>query len=82
MVRTPELDVHVHIFTPQSKEISRYLAFRNQLRSNAEDRSTYERAKRMLAGQEWEDMNKYAEAKTEVVEAIIAKGIHVFGELG
>lgn len=75
MVRTPERDVHVHIFPPQSKEIGRYLAFRNQLRANAEDRSTYEHAKRTLAKREWDDMNDYADAKTEVVESILAKGI-------
>lgn len=82
MVRTPERDVHVHIFPPQSKEIGRYIAFRNQLRSNEEDRSAYERAKRTLASREWEDMNEFAEAKTEVVEAIIAKGLRAFGEDG
>ncbi|HKK06931.1 MAG TPA: GrpB family protein [Gammaproteobacteria bacterium] len=82
MVRTPERDVHVHIFPPQSKEIGRYLAFRNQLRSNAEDRSAYEHAKRTLAKRKWTDMNDYAAAKTEVVEAILAKGIAVFGKDG
>ena len=82
MFRTPERDVHVHIFPPHSKEIARYLAFRDQLRSNEEDRSAYEQAKRTLASREWGDMNEYAEAKTEIVEAIIAKGLRVFGEDG
>lgn len=74
MVRTPERDVHIHIFPPHSKEIGRYLAFRNQLRACAEDRARYERVKRMLAQQEWQDVNDYAEAKTEIVESIIGKG--------
>jgi GrpB-like predicted nucleotidyltransferase (UPF0157 family) len=80
MVRTAKRDVHIHIFPPQSKEIGRYLAFRNQLRSSSKDRSVYEYAKRTLAKQEWRDTNDYADAKTEVVEAIIAKGIHLVGK--
>jgi len=82
MVRTPKRDVHAHIFPPQSKEIGRYIAFRNQLRSDPEDRSAYEQAKRTLAKREWGDMNDYADAKTEVVEAIIAKGIRAVDKDG
>ena len=82
MVRTPEKNVHVHIFPPWSKETGRYLAFRNQLRANAEDRAAYEQAKRTLAKRKWGDMNDYAEAKSDVVEAIIAKGILAFGKDG
>lgn len=67
MVRAPERDVHVHIFAPQSKKVRRYLVFRNQPRSNAEERTTYEKTIRTLAKREWEDMNDYADAKTEVV---------------
>ena len=33
----------------------------------------YERAKRRLAAQDWEFVQNYADAKTEVVEAIIAR---------
>lgn len=80
MVRTPERDVHVHIFPPHSKEIDRYMAFRNQLRTNSVDRIRYERAKRMLAEREWEDMNEYADAKSEVIEEIISKGLCLFNE--
>ena len=80
MVRTPARDVHVHIFPPHSKEIDRYMAFRNQLRTNSVDRIRYERAKRMLAEREWEDMNEYADAKSEVIEEIISKGLCLFNE--
>jgi GrpB-like predicted nucleotidyltransferase (UPF0157 family) len=78
MVRTPERDIHVHIFPPQSNEIDRYLVFRNQLRLNPADRTRYEQVKRMLSEREWEDTNDYAEAKSEVVEAIIANGFRTF----
>lgn len=72
MFRSPEKDVHVHIYSAGSPEIERYLTFRDRLRRNADDRDRYEQKKRELAGKEWSDMNEYAQAKTEVVEGIIA----------
>jgi len=72
MFRTPERDVHVHIYSEGCLEIERNLIFRDRLRQNIEARSRYERRKRELAMKEWSDMNDYAEAKTEVIESIIA----------
>lgn len=74
MFRTPERDVHVHVYSDGCPEIQRNLAFRDRLRRNAEDCRRYERLKRELAMREWPDMNTYAEAKTEVIESIIAAG--------
>ena len=73
MFRTPELDVHIHIFSTGCVEVARHLAFRNRLRSHAEDRLRYEALKRNLAKEDWPDMNAYARAKSEVVEEIIAR---------
>jgi GrpB-like predicted nucleotidyltransferase (UPF0157 family) len=73
MLRTPELDVHVHIFSSGCVEIGRMLAFRDHLRRNADDRLRYEALKRTLAKQDWPSMDDYARAKTELVEQIIAK---------
>jgi len=72
MLRTLEKDVHVHVYSVGCPEIERNLTFRDRLRRNSDDRSRYERTKRELAAKEWPDMNAYAEAKTEVVESIIA----------
>lgn len=72
MLRTPERDVHVHVYSTGCPEIERNLTFRDRLRRNIEDRNRYERRKRELATQEWADMNEYAEAKTGVIESIIA----------
>ena len=73
MFRTPEKDVHVHVFSSGSPEIERYLLLRERLRENEEDRELYARTKRELARREWPSMQHYAEAKTEVVEGIIAR---------
>jgi GrpB-like predicted nucleotidyltransferase (UPF0157 family) len=72
MLRTPALDVHVHLFSAECPEIVRMLAFRNRLRSHANDRLRYETLKRHLAKQDWPDTNAYARAKTELVEQIIS----------
>ncbi len=73
MFRTAEKDVHLHVFSAGSSEVSRYLVFRDYLRGNRADRELYEAVKRELAGQEWPSMNNYAEAKTEVIQQIIAR---------
>ena len=72
MFRTPEKDAHLHIYSAGCPEIQRNLTFRDRLRRSIEDRRRYEQTKRELAAQEWPDMNAYAEAKTEVIESILA----------
>jgi GrpB-like predicted nucleotidyltransferase (UPF0157 family) len=72
MLRTPQRDVHIHVFSRGSSEIERMLLFRDRLRANAHDRQLYEATKRALAAQSWADTNDYARAKTEVVERTIA----------
>ncbi len=71
MLRTPERDVHIHVFSAGSSEIERYLTFRDRLRRSDHDRQRYETTKRDLATQAWSDMDAYANAKTEVIEGII-----------
>jgi GrpB-like predicted nucleotidyltransferase (UPF0157 family) len=73
MVRTPELDVHVHIWQDGSEAAARDLAFRDRLRASAADREAYERLKRELAGREWDDMNDYARAKGPLIEEILRR---------
>ncbi|HLX70402.1 MAG TPA: GrpB family protein [Verrucomicrobiae bacterium] len=73
MFRTPERDVHVHVFGKDSKEIARYLNFRDHLRRHDADRRNYEALKRELATRDWPHMDAYAAAKGEFIESIIAK---------
>jgi GrpB-like predicted nucleotidyltransferase (UPF0157 family) len=73
MLRTPEKDVHLHVFSAGSPEIERYLLLRDHLRENEEDRRLYARTKRELASRDWPSMQHYAEAKTGVIEGIIAR---------
>ena len=73
MFRTPAKDVHVHVFSAGSPEIERYLLLRERLREDKGDRELYARTKSDLASRDWPSMQHYAEAKTEVIEGIIAR---------
>ena len=73
MFRTPEKDVHLHVYSAGSPEIERYLLLRDRLRENSEERDLYVRTKRELARRDWPSMQHYAEAKTGVIEGIIAR---------
>jgi GrpB-like predicted nucleotidyltransferase (UPF0157 family) len=71
--RGPDTETHLHVFSEGCREIERMLAFRDRLRANDDDRELYERTKRELAGRDWTYMQDYADAKTAVVEEIIAR---------
>ncbi|MDY7528872.1 MULTISPECIES: GrpB family protein [unclassified Cryobacterium] len=75
LVRTSARDVHIHILQRGDSAIDRYLLFRNRLRADADDRSLYEATKSALLGEGFDDMNAYAEAKTDVIAAIIARAL-------
>jgi GrpB-like predicted nucleotidyltransferase (UPF0157 family) len=49
------------------------LRFRDHLRGDAADRELYERTKRELAARTWAHVQDYADAKTDVVAAIMAR---------
>lgn len=73
MLRTPTRDVHIHVYSLGSAEIERNLLFRDALREHPAERETYERVNGDLAARDWPDMNAYADAKTQVIEEIIAR---------
>ncbi len=73
MFRTSERDVHVHVWDVRDPEVDRHVAFRDRLRASPEDRERYEQLKRTLAQRDWSDMNHYAEAKSPLIEEILAR---------
>ncbi len=70
LVRSPERDVHVHVYEHGATAIDDYLLLRDRLRRDPADRRRYEDVKRALMTRDWDDMNAYADAKTDVVAAI------------
>ncbi len=65
--------VQIHVFSAGSVEVDRMLLFRDRLRSCAADRELYQRTKRELAAARWSYVQDYADAKTSVVEDILAR---------
>ena len=69
----PDTNINLHTFSPGCQEIERMVGFRDWLRTHADDRELYERTKRDLSTRTWAYVQNYADAKTEVVEAIAAR---------
>ncbi len=67
--------VNLHVFGPGCVEVERMLAFRDHLRADPDDRALYERTKRDLAAREWTRVQDYADAKTDVVGAIMTRAL-------
>lgn len=80
MFRTPDRDVHLHVVEAGDPAAVDYLLLRDHLRGDAADRELYERTKRDLLNREWPTANHYADAKTEVIEAIKARARKRLGE--
>jgi len=73
LFKGPEADINLHAFSVGCPEIDRMLLFRDWLRSHDADRDLYERSKRDLATRTWKYVQNYADAKTSIVEEIIAR---------
>ena len=69
----PETNINLHVFSAGCAEVDRMLLFRDWLRANASDRELYASAKRELAAGDWKYVQQYADAKTTVVQQIMAR---------
>jgi len=69
----PDTAAHLPVFSTGSVELDRMVGFRDWLRTHPDDRDLYERTKRELAARTWRHVQHYADAKTEVIEAIMAR---------
>lgn len=75
LFKGPDTNVNVHTFSDGCPEVERMLAFRDWLRTHDDDRELYESAKRELAALEWTYVQNYADAKSAVVEQILARAL-------
>ncbi len=53
LLKGPDTNINLHVFSAGSPEITRMLAFRDHLRTDEADRKLYERTKRELAARTW-----------------------------
>ncbi len=79
VLKPADLGVNLHAFTVGSAEIDRMLLIRDWLRSDGADRELYASTKRELAKREWRYVQEYADAKTAVIEGIIARALAAGG---
>ena len=70
LVRTPERDVHVHVYERGAPAVADYLLLRDHLRADAADRALYQGVKEALMQRPWTDSNAYADAKDDVIAEI------------
>ena len=73
MLRGFDPPVNLHVFNPGCEELDRMLVLRDWLRTHDDDRDLYARAKRELAAREWKYVQNYADAKSEVIQEILAR---------
>jgi len=73
LLKTPDVQGNLHVFSDGCEEIEQMLLFRDWLRNHADDRLLYEKTKRELAARTWKYTQNYADAKTEVVQQILAR---------
>ena len=73
LLKTPDFDGNLHVFSDGCDEVDRMLTFRDWLRSHDADRKLYENTKRELAARIWKNTQNYADAKSEVIQEILAR---------
>jgi GrpB-like predicted nucleotidyltransferase (UPF0157 family) len=72
-LKSPKIAGNLHVFSAGCKEIGQMVLFRDWLRDHADARSLYEATKRELAARTWKYTQNYADAKSEVVQEILAR---------
>ena len=73
LLKPPDVEGKLHVFSAGCEEIEQMLLFRDWLRNNTGDRLLYEEKKRELAARTWKYRQNYADAKSEVVQEILAR---------
>jgi GrpB-like predicted nucleotidyltransferase (UPF0157 family) len=64
---------HIHMVAIGTDFWQRHLLFRDYLRTHPETAAQYSALKRTLAARDWQDMNEYADAKTEFIRRVEAE---------
>lgn len=73
LFKGPDVDINLHVFSAGQAEVDRMVLFRDWLRGHDDDRAAYLRVKRRLAQRTWRHVQYYADAKTAIVQQIMAR---------
>ena len=72
LFKGPDTPINLHVFSSGAAEVERMVRFRDLLRTDEQSRNRYERVKRDLAQRTWRHVQNYADAKTAVVDELLA----------
>ena len=75
LFKGPDTKINLHVFSAGCEETERMLTFRDWLRRKRADRDLYARVKRELSTRNWTYAQQYADAKTDVVNEILARAV-------
>ena len=73
LFKGPDTNINLHVFSAGCEETQRMLRFRDHLRASDDDRELYARTKRELAARDWQFVQQYADAKSDVVAEIASR---------
>ncbi|MCB0413679.1 MAG: GrpB family protein [Bdellovibrionales bacterium] len=73
MFKGKNIPTNLHVFTAGCSEVQKMIRFRDHLRNNPVDMELYQSKKKELSLKNWEYIQNYADAKTEVVKDIITR---------
>jgi GrpB-like predicted nucleotidyltransferase (UPF0157 family) len=71
LLKGPDTDINLHVFSAGATEIDRMLMFRDWLRGHDADRDAYLAVKRTLAQRTWRHVQQYADSKSDIVRQIL-----------
>jgi GrpB-like predicted nucleotidyltransferase (UPF0157 family) len=77
LLKGPDTNVNVHVFSPGSPETIRHLVFRDWLREHPEDIDQYAETKRRLADRAT-DIRAYTQAKNDIIDDIYRRAFAVW----
>ncbi len=72
VLKGPDTDINLHVFSDGCSEIDRMIRFRDRLRTDAAALEQYATAKRELAARTWRYVQNYADAKNDVIDELQA----------
>jgi GrpB-like predicted nucleotidyltransferase (UPF0157 family) len=72
VLKGPDININLHVYTAGCPEPRRSLAFRDRLRADPADLARYQQVKLDLAGRRWSYVQQYSDAKNDVIDSIMA----------
>ncbi|PNY80954.1 GrpB family protein [Deinococcus koreensis] len=79
VLKGPDTDINLHVWSPGSPEATRHLIFRDWLRVNEADRQRYGALKRELAQRPYAYVHQYNNDKAALIREIYARAVAARG---